>query len=109
MEPVLDNNCSRGIVRDAMEDPQKLTPQELFRIAADPPPALLALAGSAGAGAAMRNRGEKSGSAPKKRRKMSAAWEVMIALTEKARRGKGERIELQVRRERGLSCGRNLS
>jgi len=32
---------------------------------------------------------------------MSAAWEVMIAITEKSRRGKGERIALQGRRERG--------
>jgi hypothetical protein len=63
--------------------------------------ALLALAGSAGARAAIHNLGEKNGPAPKKRRKMSAAWEVMIAITEKARRGKGERIALQGRREGG--------
>jgi hypothetical protein len=42
--------------------------------------------------------------------KMSAAWEVMIAITEKSRRGKGERIALQGRRERGRLWGRrNLS
>ena len=92
-----------------MEEPRRLTPQELFRVAADPPAALLALAGSAGAGAAMRHLGEKNGSAPKKRRKMSAAWEVMIAITEKARRGKGERIALRGRPERGAGAHPGLT
>jgi len=70
-----------------MKNARKLTSQELFRIAADPDGGLRALAGGAGTGAAKRNSSGKAGSAPKKRRKMSAAWQTMIAITAKARWG----------------------
>lgn len=74
---------------ESMTEPRKLTPQELFRMAADPDAALLALGGSAGAAVAVGSSGGKNGSAPKKRRKKSAAWEAMIAITAKPRGGKG--------------------
>ena len=101
MESVLDNYRSRETLLKSMEEPPRLTPQELFRFAAGAQATSLPLAGRAGAKAAIRNFGEKHSSAPKKRRKMRAAWEVMIALTEKARRGKAERLALHSRRERG--------
>jgi hypothetical protein len=102
MQSGLDNKCSHEIPRESMKKSEKLTPQELFRIAANPDAALLALAGDGGT-AIMR---PGNGSAPRKRRKMSAAWEVMIAITEKSRRGRGERIALQGWGERGRLWGR---
>jgi hypothetical protein len=97
MESGLDNSRSHEILRESMKEPEKLTSQELFRMAANPDVALL-VRGGEGKTIEMR---PGNGSAPRKRRKMSAAWEVMIAITEKSRRGKGERIALQGRRERG--------
>jgi predicted RNA-binding protein YlxR (DUF448 family) len=89
MEPGLDTDAGPERLRESMRDRQKVTPQELFRIAADPQAAILALAASgAGTGAVIRNLGKKADSAPKKRRKKSAAWRVMIAVTEKSRREK---------------------
>jgi hypothetical protein len=85
----LDNNQGPEKLRESMKEPRRLTPEELSRIAADPQAALLALAGSAGARAAIRNLGRKDDSTPKKRRKKSAAWQAMIAVIEKARREKG--------------------
>ena len=100
MESGLANNCSRERLRESMTEPQRLTPEELFRSAADPDAALLALAGSTGASTATGNSRVRDGFGPKKRRKMSAAWEVMIAITEKAKRGKETRIASQ---NRGLA------
>jgi hypothetical protein len=80
----IDNNRGREKLRKSMKDPRKLTSQELFRIAGDPQAALLALAGGDAACPAIRHLGRKDGSAPKNRRKKSAAWKQMIALTEKS-------------------------
>jgi hypothetical protein len=85
----IDINRGREKMRKSMKEPRKLMPEELFRIASDPQAALRALAGGDGAFAAIRNLGRKDGSAPKKRRKKSAAWQAMIAVIEKARREKG--------------------
>ena len=73
-------------VRQSMTNPRKLTSEESAHIAKDPPAVSLSLAGG-GRTAILRPR---DGSAPKKRRKMSAAWKTMIAVTTKARREKGE-------------------
>jgi hypothetical protein len=97
----IDNNYRHEILRESMTDRAKLTPEELALRAAGPRAELLALAG--GDRTATMRPG--NGSAPKKRRKMSAAWEVMIAITENARRRKGERIALQGRGERGVLWG----
>jgi hypothetical protein len=85
----IDNNRGCETLGKSMKEPRRLTPEELSRIAADPQAALLALAGSAGARAAIRKLRGKGDSASKKRRKKSAAWQAMIAVTEKARREKG--------------------
>ncbi len=76
---------------------RELTPQELFRVAADPEAALRACRGNGGAGAVIRKSGEKDSSAPKKRRKKSAAWKTMIAITAKARREKGAASVLDIK------------
>jgi hypothetical protein len=55
-------------------------------MAADPEAALLALAGEEKT--AIMRPGNRS--SPKKRRKKSAAWKMMIALAGKARWGKGK-------------------
>jgi len=73
-----------------MPEPPELKPEELSRIAADPNAALLASTGSAAVGPAIRNPRENDRSPPKKRRKKSAAWKQMIAVTGKSRRGNGK-------------------
>ena len=66
-----------------MTNPRKLTAEELARIAAEPKAALLAFAAGAGTATEIQSLRRKDGSSPKKRRKMSAAWRTMIAITEK--------------------------
>jgi hypothetical protein len=72
-----------------MTELKKLPPGELSRIAANPPAAVLSVAGSAGSKTAMPGSRGIDASAPKKRRKKSAAWKTMIAVTDQSRRGKG--------------------
>jgi hypothetical protein len=67
-------NRDREKLGQTMKERKNLAPEELSRAAADRHAAL----------------GGKDG-APKKRRKMSAAWKTMIAVTERARLAKGER------------------
>src|ERR1035441_891941 len=86
----IDNKCSCDRLREVMPQPPELNPEELSRIAADLNAALLASIGSAGAGPAIRKPRENDRSPPKKRRKKSAAWEQMIAVTGKARWGNGK-------------------
>ena len=73
-------------LRQSMTNRRKLTLEESARISTDPQAVSLPLTG--GGRSAMVS--PRDGSAPKKRRKRSAAWKTMIAVAEKARREKGE-------------------
>jgi len=89
-KPGLDTNAAPERLRKTMTKPKRLRPVELANVAAHPQPAVLAVGGSAWDKAAIRDLTGKDGSAPKKRRRKSAAWKTMIAVTTKARREKGE-------------------
>jgi hypothetical protein len=73
----LTKNCSPKTA-ESMTNLEILTPEELVPVATVPQAALLPFSSDGGCGIA----NQRDRSAPKKRRKMSAAWRTMIAVTE---------------------------